>query len=111
MAIADHHRVPGANENPVTSATSAPFNVAAQRICHLYGSFGSKKIPTPSKAPSTTPIRITIRKFIARSCDLTRPSSATAGGGEHGKLGELFHTIKRAHHGFRPIRWVRFSLG
>src|SRR5215468_3191065 len=71
MTIADRHRLVADKENPVRSATSTPFNVAAQRICHLYGSFGSKKIPTPSKAPSTTPIRITVRKFIARSCDLT----------------------------------------
>ena len=53
MTTADHHRVVAAREKPVRSATKTPFSVAAKRICHLYGSLGSKKMPTPSKAPST----------------------------------------------------------
>jgi hypothetical protein len=43
VTIADHHRVVGAKEKPVRSATSTPFNVAAKRICHLYGWLGLKK--------------------------------------------------------------------
>src|SRR5437762_4999717 len=87
MAIADHHLVVVANENPVRSATRAPFNGAAQRICHLYGSFDSKKIPTPPKAPNTRPMITTVGNsslegaplaasanldLACRSCDLTR---------------------------------------
>src|SRR6266540_3845073 len=64
MAIADHPRVVGAIEKAVRSAINTPFNVAAQRICHLYGSLGSKKIPAPPRPPSTAPINITIGKLI-----------------------------------------------
>ena len=53
-----------ASENPVRSATNTPFNVAAQRICHLYGSFGSRKMPTPSNTPNTAPMNTTLSKRI-----------------------------------------------
>src|SRR6478736_1170568 len=64
MTIAYHHRVLAVTENAVSRATSTPPNVAAQRICHLYGSLGSKKIVAPSRPPSTAPIIITVGKFI-----------------------------------------------
>src|SRR4029079_8187378 len=64
MIMADHHRVVAAIEKPVRSAINTPFKVAAQRICHLYGSFGSKKIPAPLRPPSSAPINITIGKLI-----------------------------------------------
>jgi hypothetical protein len=58
---ADDHRAP---PSCTCRATSTPPNVAAQRICHLYGSLGSKKIVAPSRPPSTAPIIITAGKFI-----------------------------------------------
>src|SRR4026207_537926 len=67
MIMADHHRVVAAIKKPVRSAINTPFNVAAQRICHLYGSFGSKKIPAPLRPPSSAPINITIGKLIRYS--------------------------------------------
>jgi hypothetical protein len=41
-------------------------------------------------------VRVSALVFSGRS--LTRISSAAAGESEHGKLGELFHKIKRARH-------------
>jgi len=64
MIMADHHRVVADIEKPVRSAINAPFKVAAQRICHLYRSFGSKKIPAPLTPPNSAPINITIGKLI-----------------------------------------------
>src|SRR6516165_11694670 len=103
MAIADHHRVVADKENPVRSATRTPFSVAAHRICHLYGSLGSKKMPTPSNAPSTAPMSMTVGKLMipasaalpkqltryAKSYDLTRIRRAFIIKGEHFRLTSL----------------------
>src|SRR5439155_25878068 len=59
-----HHRIVAASENAVRSATNTLFRVAAQKICHLYGSLGSKKIPAPSNAPRRAPITNTFMTRI-----------------------------------------------